>query len=240
MDPLLAAAAALAGYLIGSIQFARIIFARLRPGTEPDLIRTPSFDGEVELVAHHVSSTSVMIAFGPRWGVLTMVLDATKAFVPVLALELLFPDQPYSLVCGVAVLVGHIWPVWYRFSGGGGNACIMGLLLAIDPLALLVTHAAGMVIGRFVPLLAFMSGVMLTIPWSVWRERLGSPEVLFAVAITVVYIGGEWHELLEIVRLRREGHKLDIGHTMRLMKGTARTGRTGAEVAEEQRAERES
>ena len=235
-----AVAAAVIGYLIGSVQFARLIFARLRPGTEPDLIRTPSFDGEVELVAHHVSSTSVMIAFGPRWGVLTMVLDATKAFVPVLTFSLLFPDQPYALICGVAVLIGHIWPVWYGFSGGGGNACIMGLLLAVDPLALLVTHAAGMVIGRFVPLLAFMSGVALTIPWFVWREGLGSPEVLFAVAITAVYIGGEFHELLEIRRLTREGHKLDIGHTMRLMKGAARTGRTGTEVADEEQVERGS
>ncbi len=51
MDPRLVAASALAGYLIGSIQFARIIFARLAPGTDPPLQRVPTKDGQAELVA---------------------------------------------------------------------------------------------------------------------------------------------------------------------------------------------
>jgi len=179
------------------------MFARLRPGTEPDLIRTPSLDGQAELVSN----------------------DAAKAFIPVLALRMVFPDEPYALLCGVAVLVGHLWPVWHGFRGGGGNSSIMGMLLAIDPLALLVTHGAGVLAGRVVPIIAFVAGVALTIPWFAWRNGIGSAEMWFAVAITVLYIAPQVRAASEIRRLKREGHELDIAHVMGMMRTAARTGK---------------
>jgi glycerol-3-phosphate acyltransferase PlsY len=224
---------ALLGYLVGSIQPARIVFARMRPGTEPDRIRTPTTDGEAELVARAIGATNVMIAFGPRWGMLTMALDALKAFVPTLALLLAFPDESYHLVCAVAVLVGHLWSVWYGFSGGGGNSSIMGMMLAISPIGLVVTHAGGMLIGKVAPMFAFLGGVALTIPWFAWRDGVYSPEVAFAIAITVLYVLPQLTQLGDIRRLKREGHELDVEHVMRLMKGSASTGKTGAELAAE-------
>jgi len=223
--------AALLGYLIGSVQPARIVFARMRPGTEPGRIRTPTLDGEAELVSHAIGATNVMIAFGPRWGVLTMALDAGKAFVPTLALLLLFPENYYHLACALAVLVGHIWPVWYRLSGGGGNSSIMGMLLAISPVGLVVTHVGGMLVGKIAPIFAFLGGVALTIPWFAWRDGIFSPEVAFAVAVTVLYVAGQVPEAREMQRLKREGHELDVEHVMKLMKGSAATGRTGTKLS---------
>ena len=132
------------GYLIGSISFARLVFAKLKPGEIPDLIRTPTIDGQAELVSHAVGATNVMIAFGPRWGMLVCLLDAFKALIPTLALYWALPEHSYHLVVAVAVLIVHLWPVWYRFSGGGGNSCIMGMLLAISPIGLIITHAGAL------------------------------------------------------------------------------------------------
>jgi hypothetical protein len=42
----------------------------------------------------------------------------------------------------------------------------------------------------------------------------------------------------DIRRLKREGHELDVEHVMRLMKGSASTGKTGAELAAETAAAR--
>jgi len=227
------AAVAAGGYLLGSIQFARIVFALRTPGEAPVLIRTPTTDGEAELVSHAVGATNVMIAFGPRWGMLVTFLDMLKAFAPVLALTLLYPEEAYALVCGAAVLVGHLWPVWYRFRGGGGNSPILGMLLAISPVGAIVTHLAGMLIGRAWPVLSFVAGVALTIPWFWWRNGLGSPEFLFAVFVTVIYVAGQLPEAKRMYALKRQGHVLDTTHVMHMMRGAARTGRTGAEIAEE-------
>jgi acyl phosphate:glycerol-3-phosphate acyltransferase len=206
------------GYLIGSISFARLVFSKLRPGEKPDTIRTPTIDGQAELVSHAVGATNVMMAFGSRWGMLVTFLDALKAFAPTLILRIIYPEEPYFLVVAVAVLIGHLWPVWYRFSGGGGNSSIMGMLLAISPLGLLVTHAGGMLIGRIAPMFAFLSGVALTIPWFVFLDGIYSPEVVFAILITSLYLLAELPEIRQVLKLKKQGHKMDYGHVLSMMK----------------------
>ena len=222
---------AVGGYLIGSVSFARLVFAKLKPGETPDLIRTPTKDGQAELVSHAVGATNVMIAFGSRWGMLVTALDMLKATLPTLAMRLIFSDDYYYLVIAVAVLVGHLWPVWYRFSGGGGNSSIMGMLLAISPLGLLITHAAGMLIGRFAPMLAFVGGIALTIPWFAFRDGIFSPEVAFALAITILYLSAELPEIRQLMALKRQGHKIDYGHVMSMMKKSAATSEPNQETA---------
>ena len=218
---------AVVGYLIGSISFARLVFARLKPGEPLELIRTPTTDAQAELVSHAVGATNVMIAFGPRWGMLVSALDALKAFLPTLVLRLVFPEEPYYLVVAVAVLVGHLWPVWHRFSGGGGNSSIMGILLVISPVGLLITHAGGMVIGRFAPMLSFVGGIALTIPWFAVRNGIYSLEVAFALTITILYVLAEVPESLQISKLNRQGHKLDYRHVVSMMKRSVETEKPG-------------
>ncbi|MCR3955104.1 MAG: glycerol-3-phosphate acyltransferase [Gudongella sp.] len=212
------------GYLIGSISFARLVFAKLKPGQTPDLIRTPTTDGKAELVSHAIGATNVMIAFGARWGMVVSLMDALKGFLPTLALLLIFPDDIYHLVVAVSVLIGHLWPIWYRFSGGGGNSSIMGMLLAISPLGLIITHLGGMLIGNFVPMLAFIGGIFLTIPWFAFIEGVSSPEVAFAFAISILYLLAELPEMLQLRELKRKGHELDHRHVMSMMKKSAKTG----------------
>jgi acyl phosphate:glycerol-3-phosphate acyltransferase len=215
------------GYFIGSVSFARIIFARLKPGEEPNRLRTPTKDGQAELVSHAIGSTNVMVAFGSRWGLFTTVLDVAKTFVPTLALRLVFPNESYHLVCAAAVLVGHLWPVWYKFSGGGGNSCVLGMLLAISPVGMLVTHIGGLLIGEIIPVLAFLGGVALTIPWFAMRNGIFSPETAFAITITGLYVAGQLPEAMMVLKLKRDGHVLDTRHVLRMMKHSAATGRSG-------------
>jgi acyl phosphate:glycerol-3-phosphate acyltransferase len=221
---------AVIGYLIGSPSLARLVFARLKPGQKPDSIRTPSKDGHAELVSHAVGATNVMIAFGPRWGMLVTAFDILKGFLPTLAVRLIFPDQHYHLMIAAAILVGHLWPVWYRFAGGGGNSSIMGMLLAISPLGLLVSHAGGMLIGHFIPLFNFFGGIALTIPWFAIRDGIDSPELAFACAITLFYVLAELPEMRQIITLKRQGHELDLKHVLTLMRRSAASGKPGQSI----------
>jgi len=221
------------GYLIGSISFARLVFAYLKPGTTPDAIRTPTTDGQAELVAHAVGATNVMIAFGPRWGMMTTLADILKSFVPTLVLRLIYPEDPYFLICPIAILIGHLWPVWYSFRGGGGNSSIMGTLLAISPIGLLVTHSLGMLIGQVYPMFSFLGGIILMIPWFIWQNGIFSAETAFAIIITLLYVAGQWPEAMQIRQLKREGHTLDLKHVMRMMQRSAATGQTGNQIIEE-------
>lgn len=215
---------ALIGYILGSISFARLIFAWKRPGEEIEKIRSVSIDGKVEVVAHEIGATNVMMVFGRNWGLTTMAMDVAKGFFPVLILNLLYPEASYHLVCGVFVLIGHLWPVWYKFHGGGGYSSIMGMMLAISPLGLVLTQAGGALMGKWNQRLLFLSGIVLIIPWFMVRDGIFSPEVLFALVITIGYFLAQLPEIIEVKKLMSQGYKFDRNQVVNMMKHASKTG----------------
>ena len=57
-------------------------------------------------------------------------------------LQFLGYDLMAGLILSAAfVIIGHNWPIWLNFKGGRGAACLMGMLLYLDPLSLLVWGA---------------------------------------------------------------------------------------------------
>jgi acyl phosphate:glycerol-3-phosphate acyltransferase len=218
------------GYLIGSVSFARLVFALKRPRTPIPVLRTPTTDGQAALVAHAVGATNVMMAFGSRWGILTSVMDVLKGFLPVLVFRIMMPDTPAALVCGVGILVGHLWPVWHRFVGGGGNSSIMGMHFALSPIGMLITQSLGMMLGRRYPMVAFLGGIVLAIPWMMVQFGPLSLEAGFALILAVIYVLGQLPEAMQIRQLRRNGHQLDFGYVMRQMKSATKKSTAGNEV----------
>ncbi len=209
---------AVIGYLIGSISFARIILALKRPGEEIVRIRTVSEDEEVVLVSHAVGATNVLMTLGKNWGLTTMLLDILKAFIPMILVKYLYPDELYYLFCGIFVLIGHLWPLWFGFQGGGGNSVVMGMIFAVSPLGLLAAMVSGMAIGMFLPTLAFIASVGMAIPWFMLTKGIFSPETYFAVVVTIIYFLGQLPETLQFLRFKKAGHTFDTSHVMKMMK----------------------
>lgn len=209
---------AIIGYLVGSISFARTVFALRRPGEEPVRIKSVSKDGEAIITAHAVGATSVMMAMGRKWGVLTMALDFLKAFIPMIILRMRYPEESYHLVMGLFVLIGHLWPVYYRFQGGGGNSSIMGMMLAASPWGFLFTQVGGMAVGMISPALTFIAVVALSIPWFMVTEGILSDETLFAAFMTFFYLLAQFPETRAYLRYKKEGHTFDSKHVVNMMK----------------------
>lgn len=75
---------------------------------------------------------------GLAQGVLGGTLDGAKGFLAVIvARGLGFPVE-VQLACGIAALVGQMWPVFHQFDGGRANATGWGFALAADPIAALI------------------------------------------------------------------------------------------------------
>jgi glycerol-3-phosphate acyltransferase PlsY len=86
----------------------------------------------------NVGATNVARVVGKRHGILTLIADVAKGFVPVfIALHLNFSPLATASV-GIAAFLGHLYPVFLRFKGGKGVATALGVFLALAPWATLV------------------------------------------------------------------------------------------------------
>ena len=203
-------AVAVAGYLLGSISFARMVGSRVLP--DADLTATDlQLPGGATIEYSGVSATSVGARTGPKWGIVVGIGDMLKAFIPTLAVRLIWPDESYHLITAVAVMFGHNYPIFHRFKGGRGQSPLYGGLLAVDWLALPVTSVLGAAVGLFLlrdMFVAYLLGQWLIIPWFIWRG--GPPEVAYAVAINLLYAIASIPELRGYLEKRRAGELKQI------------------------------
>ena len=76
-----------------------------------------------------IGATTASMVLGPKIGALIGFLDILKGAIPTLAIRLLFPDHPYFLFIGAAIVIGHIWPIYHAFRGGEGSCLHWGHFL---------------------------------------------------------------------------------------------------------------
>ena len=89
----------------------------------------------------NIGATNVARVAGKLHGILTLVADAAKGFVPVIvALNLGLAPAATAFV-GIAAFLGHLYPVFLRFQGGKGVATALGIFLGLAPWATLVLMA---------------------------------------------------------------------------------------------------
>ncbi len=133
---ILHAAAAIIGYLLGSIPFGLLI-AKLV--TNKDVRQTGS---------GKTGATNVLRTAGKAAALLVLILDLLKGVLAVLSAWLIFywayPSADASLatetlpglraLAALAAIFGHNWPVFVRFRGGRGVATFFGGLLVLNPL----------------------------------------------------------------------------------------------------------
>lgn len=77
-------------------------------------------------------ATNAARVLGPRWGVVVLLLDVAKAWLPSL-LVLRTMGTLAAIVAGTAVVLGHMFSPFLRGTGGKGVASALGALLAIAP-----------------------------------------------------------------------------------------------------------
>ena len=120
------------------------------------------------------------------------LLDAAKGFAAVLVARALGLPLELQLACGIAAVVGQMWPVFHRFDGGRANSAGWGLALAVDPIAFLimmlpVLAAITMRVtvrprpSRVLPLASLLSfGVFAAV---IWEQEGTTPAVVAGLVV---------------------------------------------------------
>ncbi len=85
----------------------------------------------------NAGATNAWRARGPAFAITVFLFDAAKGVVAVMLLPRIAPAPPWlPEACAAAVLIGHVYPIWYGFRGGKGFATLLGIVVALTPLAL--------------------------------------------------------------------------------------------------------
>ena len=157
MSPSLAATLVAGAYLLGSVSWS-VVIVKLLQGLD---VRTVG--------SGNAGATNVLRAAGKKAGAAVLVLDVAKGITAVAVPRAL--DAPAAVVSGaaVAVVVGHVFPVFFGFRGGKGVATALGSLGTLAPAAMalgLVVFLAVVAWKRYVSLGSIVTAALF--PLLVW------------------------------------------------------------------------
>ena len=138
------------GYLAGAIPFG-LILTRLAGTTD---LRS--------IGSGNIGATNVLRTGRKDLAAATLLLDGLKGTAAVLIAGTLF-GGPAGLAAAVGAFLGHVFPVWLRFSGGKGVATYLGCLLGVAWPAGLAFIAAWLLVAfatRYSSVSAFVASVV--------------------------------------------------------------------------------
>ena len=172
------AAFVVVAYLLGSVSFA-VLLVRAATGTD---IRSSG--------SGNAGATNVLRAHGKKLALVVALLDVGKGAAAVALMRLVTADPFWAAAAGVAAVLGHVFPVFYRFRGGKGVATAIGAFLLLSPLALLCSLAVFVVVvaaTKYVSLGSVIAMVLLP-PFAGLLFRSPRPVVTAAGAVALVVV----------------------------------------------------
>ena len=126
---ILIAVACVIGYVLGSLS-GGIIISKLANG--PDLHTVGS---------RSTGASNVQRTMGWKYGIITFFFDAVKGLLSCFIAQMITGSHMVSLLAGLCCVIGHNWPVFFRFHGGKGVATTGAVMLYCFPVPALICIA---------------------------------------------------------------------------------------------------
>lgn len=201
-------------YLLGSISIAR-------------LITNKKVDNISSVGSGNPGTMNMLRTHGMAMGLFTLFCDALKGAIPAL-FGLLYFGELYGVEMGyVAVysfglfaVIGHIFPVFYKFKGGKGIATTFGMFMVADPICTLILFGIMFVTLYFIKIGSLVSLLFITIEAveQMFRPKMQGNWLALLIMCVVVFIDICCHKqnIIRLIENRenpadiQEGLKKDI------------------------------
>lgn len=114
-------------------------------------------------------TTNVLRLAGKKYAIIVLLADMLKGFLPVFIVKYSHWAPGYIGVIGLAAVLGHMYPVFFKFKGGKGVATVLGVLFGFD-LMIGVTAVISWVIVAMLTKYSSLAAIIVMIfaPLDVW------------------------------------------------------------------------
>ena len=180
-------------YLLGSIPFGILVSKVFGLGNLRDI-------GSGNIGATNVLRTGNKLA-----ALITLILDGLKGVLVVVVARFISEDA--AITASIFVIIGHIYPVWLRFSGGKGVATFIGAILALSFVTGLLVCFIWIIIAlifRYSSLSAIVSSASAPIGIFLFYDK----EALVVTLFMTVLI---WYRHKDNIRRLIDGSEAKIG-----------------------------
>ena len=145
----------------------------------------------------NAGGTNAFRTMGAKFAAGVLLIDVVKGFiavhfVPLLNLGELIPSSEVGvgflpIACGCGAVLGHVYPVYFKFKGGKGAGTMVGVLLALFPTGLavcLTVWGLGLILTGYVGFSTILGGIILPIStFFFYEEGLATPFGKFSIII---------------------------------------------------------
>lgn len=185
-------------YCLGSINFS-IIISRKMAG----------FDVR-EKGSGNAGTTNMLRTVGKKAAAITLVCDVLKGVVAILlayAFGKIVEDANAPLliqIAGIAVIIGHTFPVFFGFKGGKGIATSLGILLMVNyeiGLICLIFALLVMVLTKTVSIGSIMAAILFPVLTLVIHDKyiVGDNYIVFGIIVALIVIYNHRENIKRIV-----------------------------------------
>lgn len=188
---LLSIAVIIFAYLVGSVNFA-VIFSKAF--MKMDVRNVGS---------GNAGATNVLRSAGLLPGLLTFLCDALKGFIASYVGLKVFEYVSHfesgewampaygALACGLACMIGHVFPIFFQFKGGKGVATSVGIFAVCNPLAItlgLIVFALVLVLSKMVSLSSLIATVTVVSLSIIFYDLYASfwPQAILVIAMGII------------------------------------------------------
>lgn len=137
----------------------------------------------------NAGATNITRVMGKRFGALVFILDALKGAIPSLV-GFLYGGVEVSYICGIAAVLGHVFPVFLKFKGGKGVATSFGAAIVFSPTFALISISVFILIvllTKYVSLGSVLGTCTFPILNLVFKKETGITILSFVFALIIIY-----------------------------------------------------
>lgn len=186
--------------LITPINILALVFAYLI-GSIPTSVWLGKFYHGIDIREHgsgNAGATNTFRIFGKKLGIIVLIIDILKGWIAVKLFYVLYEsgqsvDELFNLKIrlGICALLGHVFPIYVGFKGGKGVATLLGIILALNHEAALMSIGVFLlifVLSGYVSLSSIVAGLFFPVVVMVIAKTSQPAMVVFALMISVAVV----------------------------------------------------